>query len=52
MGITIHYRLIADDPKTVITAIKIVEEEAEKAGYRYEVYTATPESTRRAENPP
>ena len=35
MGITIHYRMIADDPRTVIAALKIVREEAEKAGYRY-----------------
>ena len=35
MGITIHYRMIADDLKTVVAALKIVREEAEKAGYRY-----------------
>ena len=35
MGVTIHYRMIADDPRTVIAALKIVREEAEKAGYRY-----------------
>jgi len=35
MGVTIHYRMIADDLKTVVAALKIVREEAEKAGYRY-----------------
>ena len=35
MGVTIHYRMIADDPRTVIAALKIVKEEAARAGYRY-----------------
>jgi len=35
MVVAICYRLIADDPRTIIVALKIVREEAEKAGYRY-----------------
>jgi len=36
MGITIHYTFITWDPVTVANTVKIVVEEAEKAGYRYE----------------
>ena len=35
MGITIHYTMIADDVKAVIAALKVVKEEARRAGYRY-----------------
>jgi len=38
MGVTIHYRMIADDPRTVIAALKIVKEEAARAGYRYQEF--------------
>lgn len=35
MGVTVHYRLIADDLKVVVAALRVVRREAEKAGYRY-----------------
>ena len=37
MGITIHYRMVADDLKTVVAAQKIVKE-AQRAGYEYEEF--------------
>lgn len=37
MGITILYSMTADDPRVVVAALKVVMEEAEKAGYRYAV---------------
>jgi len=38
MGITIHYRMVADDLKTVVAALKIVKEEAQRAGYEYKEF--------------
>jgi len=38
MGVTIHYRMIADDPRTVIAALKVVKEGAARAGYRYQEF--------------
>jgi len=38
MGVAISYWMATDDPRTVITALKIVREEAEKAGYSYRCF--------------
>ncbi len=36
MGVTIHYTMIADDVRTVVTTLKTVMDEAKRAGYRFE----------------